>query len=47
MSDPFKLQQGVWTKPMLQRYFSVHITNDAHNSKAKHQQSSIWDDIYQ
>ena len=47
MFDQFKHQQGVYTKPRLQRYFPLHITDDAHNSKAEHQQSSIREDIYQ
>ena len=46
MFDPLKHQQGVWSKPRLQRYFPLHMTNAKYDPTADEQLSSIWEDTY-
>ena len=46
MFDPLQHQQGVWTKPRLQRYFPIQMTTEDHNPPANEQPCSIWEDIY-
>ena len=44
MFDPLKHQQGVWSRPGLQRYFPLHMTNNNYNPTADEQISSIRED---